>query len=90
MYLVAKAENIVCKVSGLGMGDNKWAVASIRPYVLHSIEAFGADRCIFATNWPIDWLWSSYDTLVDAYTEIVADFSHDEQVAMFSKNAEKL
>lgn len=31
MSLVAKAENIVCKISGLGMGDNKWTVASIRP-----------------------------------------------------------
>ena len=88
--LVAEADNILCKISGLGMGDNNWTVASIRPYVLQCIEAFGTDRCFFGSNWPVDWLWSSYDTLVDAYTEIIADFSHDDQVAMFSKNAEKL
>ena len=88
--LVAEADNILCKISGLGMGDNNWTVASIRPYVLQCIEAFGTDRCFFGSNWPVDWLWSSYDTLVDAYTEIIADFSHDDQVAIFSKNAEKL
>ena len=88
--LVAEADNILCKISGLGMGDNNWTVASIRPYVLQCIEAFGTDRCFFGSNWPVDWLWSSYDTLVDAYTEIIADFSPDDQAAMFSKNAEKL
>ena len=70
------------------MADNNWTVDSIRPYVLTSIETFGVDRCFFATNWPVDWLWSTYDELVDAYTEIIAGFSHDEQAALFSKNAE--
>ena len=90
MAMAAEASNIRWKISGLGMGDNNWTVASIRPYVLESIETFRVDRCFFATNWPVDWLWSSYDAVVDAYTEIVADFGHDEQVAMFSKNAEQL
>ena len=58
--------------------------------MLTSIETFGVDRCIFGTNWPVDWLWSTYDRLIDAYTEIVSDFSRDEQVALFSKNAENL
>ena len=88
--IAAGADNIRWKISGLGMGDNNWTVASIRPYVLESIEALGVDRCFFATNWPVDWLWSSYDAVVDAYTEIIADFSQEEQTAMFSKNAEKL
>ena len=90
MAIAAEADNMRCKISGLGMGDNDWTVASIRPYVLESIEAFGVDRCFFATNWPVDWLWSTYDAVVDAYTEITADFSRDQQVAMFSKNAETL
>ena len=45
---------------------------------------------LFASNWPVDWLWSSYDAVVDAYTEIVSGFSLDEKVAMFSKNSEAL
>ena len=88
--IAARAENIVMKVSGLGMGDHNWTVASIRPYVLHCIEAFGVERTIFATNWPVDSLFSDYDAVVDAYTEIVADFTLGGQEAMFSKNAEAL
>ena len=87
---LAEAENVVCKISGLGMCDWDWTVDSIRPWVLHCIEAFGPDRCMFATNWPVDRLFSTYDVLIDAYTEIIADFSDDEQAAMFSGNAERL
>lgn len=87
---LAEAENIVCKISGLAMTDNDWTADSIRPYVLHCIETFGPDRCIFATNWPVDWLWSSYDKVVDAYREITADFSDAERTAMFAGNSERL
>ena len=90
MAIAAEADNIRCKISGLGMRDNNWTVDSIRPYVLHCIETFGADRCFFGTNWPVDWLWSSYDAVVDAYTEIIAGSSGEEQAAMFSKNAEAI
>ena len=87
---VAEAENVVCKISGLGMVDHNWTAESLRPWVHECIEVFGPGRCFFATNWPIDRLFSTYEALVDAYTEIVADFSDDEKVAMFSGNAEKL
>ena len=90
MTVAAEPENTVCKISGLGMGDNRWTVASIRPYVLHCIEAFGIDRCIMGTNWPVDELFSNYDTVVDAYTEIIGNLSENEKVALFSKNAESL
>ena len=50
MAVAAEADNVRCKISGLGMGDNNWTVASIRPYVLHSIETFGVERCFFATK----------------------------------------
>ena len=72
------------------MGDNNWTVNSIRPYVLHCIETFGVDRCIFGTNWPVDSLWSAYDDDVVAYNEIIAGFTAGEKAAMFSQNAEAL
>ncbi len=90
MAIAAEPMNTICKISGLGMGDNSWTVNSIRPYVLHCIETFGVDRCIFGTNWPVDSLWSAYDDVVDAYTEIIAGFADGEKAAMFSKNAEAL
>ena len=90
MALVAEADSIRCKISALGMGDNDWTADSIRPFVMYCIETFGVERCFFASNWPVDWLFSTYDAVVDAYTEITAELSHDEQVALFSKNAEVL
>lgn len=87
---LAEADNAVCKISGLGMKDPAWTVESIRPLVLHCIEAFGVERCFFGTNWPVDRLFSSYPDVLNAYDAITADLSHDERVALFSGNAERV
>jgi predicted TIM-barrel fold metal-dependent hydrolase len=86
----AGAPNIVVKISGLGMCDNRWSVESIRPWVEACIEAFGTDRSFFGTNWPVDRLYSSYGDVVDAYAEIVSGYARGEQEALLSKNAERV
>lgn len=94
MAEIAEAPNVVIKISGLGMGEQmvgtNWTTESIRPWVLGCIEAFGVERSFFGTNWPVDKMYSDYAALVRAYREIVADFSVDEQRAMFSENAERV
>ena len=90
MRALARADNVVMKISGLGMMDRLWTVESIRPWVLGSIEAFGVDRVVFGSNWPVDRMFSSYPDLINAYAEIIAGFTKDEQTRMFSRNAEKL
>lgn len=87
---MANAPNVVMKVSGLGMRDPLWTVESIRPYVLGSIDAFGVERVVFGTNWPVDRLFSSYPDVINAYAEIIAPFSLDERIKMFSGNAERI
>ena len=62
----------------------------LRPWVLGCIEAFGADRVVFGTNWPVDRMFSSYPDLINAYAKIISGFAQDEQMAMFSGNAERL
>jgi len=89
MRVLAACPNIVVKISGLGMTDPKWTIESIRPFVLETIEIFGAERCMFASNFPVDSLFSSYDTLFDAYRSIVSDFSVSEQSMLFHDNAER-
>jgi predicted TIM-barrel fold metal-dependent hydrolase len=86
---LAEAPNVIVKVSALGMGDPRWTVESMRPLVLHCIETFGVQRTVFGTNWPVDRLFSSYPDVVNAYAEIIGEFSPDEQAAMFSRNAER-
>jgi len=87
---LAQAPNVVIKISGLGMCDPQWTADSFRPWVLTCIETFGVERSFFGSNWPVDRLYSSYGDVVDAFAEIISGFSHDEQVALFSGNAERI
>jgi predicted TIM-barrel fold metal-dependent hydrolase len=84
---LAEAPNVIVKISALGMGDPSWTVESSRPLVMHCIEWFGVERTIFGSNWPVDRLSSSYPDVINAYAELISDFSPDEQTAMFSGNA---
>ena len=70
-----RAPNMVVKISGLGMRDRNWTVDSIRPWILETIEIFGVDRCMFGTNWPVDRLYSDFDTLLGAFRQVIAGFS---------------
>jgi predicted TIM-barrel fold metal-dependent hydrolase len=88
---LAEVEHVAAKVSGFGMADNHWTIESIRPWVLHMIEAFGPNRIMFGTNWPVDILYATYMEQVDAYRSIIAEagFSRDEQEGMLYRNAER-
>jgi predicted TIM-barrel fold metal-dependent hydrolase len=87
---LARADNVTMKISGLGMMDRRWTVETIRRWVLGSIEAFGVDRVVFGTNWPVDRMFSSYPDVINAYAAIISGFTREEQIAMFSGNAERL
>jgi len=89
MKTLAQAPNVACKISGLGMGDWNWTTESIRPYVEEAIAIFGIERCMFATNFPVDKLFSSFDAILGAFKEIVRDCSYDEKRALFHDNAER-
>jgi predicted TIM-barrel fold metal-dependent hydrolase len=89
MLRLAAAPNVACKISGLGMGDWTWTTETIRPYVLAAIDAFGVDRCMFASNFPVDKLFSSYDAIFDAFKDITIAFSRAERRLLFHNNAEK-
>jgi predicted TIM-barrel fold metal-dependent hydrolase len=82
--------NVAVKISGLGMLDHHWTEDSIRPFVLATIDIFGVDRCVFASNFPVDRLMSDYDTLWNAFKAITAEFSESERAALFHDNAARL
>lgn len=85
---LAQAPNVACKLSGLLMVDHNWTIDSIRPWIETCIESFGPERCMFATNWPLDGLHGDYVGLINAYREIVKHYSADEQRSMFVTTAE--
>jgi predicted TIM-barrel fold metal-dependent hydrolase len=90
MKSLASAPNVFCKISGLGMGDWNWTTDSIKPFVLDAIDAFGTKRCMFASNFPVDKLFSTYDDVFNAFKTITRNFSDDERRALFHDNAERV
>jgi predicted TIM-barrel fold metal-dependent hydrolase len=87
---LAGFENVSIKISGLGMFDRYWTVDTIQPIVLHAIEAFSVERCMFGSNFPVDGMMSSYSRLWAAYSEITGCFSEKEREALFCTNAERI
>ncbi|MFQ6017595.1 MAG: amidohydrolase family protein [Kiloniellaceae bacterium] len=87
MRALAEPPNVAVKLSGLGMFDHNWTTDSIRPFVLETIGWFGVERCMFASNFPVDKLMGSYDELWKSFAEIAASFSEAEQRKLFHDNA---
>ena len=86
MRVLAGCPNIAVKISGLGMFDRQWTVGSIQPFVLETIDLFGIGRCMFASNFPVDRMMSSYDAIWNAFKEIAAPFSEGDRLRLFHDN----
>lgn len=90
MRMLARLPNVAIKISGMGFTHRPWAPEQIRPYVLEAIELFGADRAMFASDFPTDRLFGSFAAHLDAYAAITAAFSVGERRALFAGNANRL
>ncbi|MEQ1827484.1 MAG: amidohydrolase family protein [Pirellula sp.] len=82
--------NVVCKISGIVASAPKdWKPSDLEPVVNASIDHFGEDRIMFAGDWPVCLLRSSFEAWVNALKEIVGSRSDSFKAKLFSKNAEK-
>ena len=92
LVALAELEHVACKVSGFSTVDHDWSIVSLRPLVLTCIDAFGVDRIVFGTDWPVSGLFAPYFEQVDAYRSILAGagFDRSEQAKMLHRNAERL
>lgn len=84
---LAKNENVSIKISGLGQTDWQWTDQSMRRVIRDVLEVFGTSRSMFASNFPVDRAYSSFDALYRTYEKAVADLSEDEKHALFFENA---
>ena len=89
MRALAGSPHVSVKISALGMATPGWTAADIRPYVEGTIEIFGADRCMFASNFPVDSLTSDYTAIWSAYDEITSALPDSDRQMMFHDNAVK-
>jgi len=58
MRELARRPLVCCKLSGMvtEIGRPHWTVADLRPYVEVVLEAFGPERVLFGSDWPVCWL----------------------------------
>ncbi len=103
LQALGRLPNVFCKIGGLGMvyggfgfhllerplGSDQLAEVW-RPFILTGIEAFGPDRCIMESNFPVDKQACSYRVIWNALKKATADFSTDERKAMFHGVAQKV
>ena len=87
---VAAQPNVAIKISGLGQADKSWPVDDNRTIVRDTIAIFGVARCMFASNFPVDRLCTSYRALFDAFKAFVADRPPAEQRALLHDNAARI
>jgi predicted TIM-barrel fold metal-dependent hydrolase len=90
MRHLAGAPNVTVKISGLGQRGQSWSVASNRGIVLRVIDLFGVDRCMFASNFPVDSLCADFGTIFGGFETIVSDLDAAEQEALFAGNARRI
>lgn len=73
---LAERPRTVCKLSGLGMFEPGWSAQTIHPIVETCLEQFGAERCMFGSNFPVDSLTGSYEDIVSAYRQLIPSDWH--------------
>ncbi len=84
---LAELPNIVTKLSGFDMFDQRWTEQSLGNVVHRVIDRFGPERCLFGSNFPVSRLYRTYGELLGAYQRILSGFSLAERQAMFGGNA---
>jgi len=79
MKKLAAQANVYAKLSGLGTFIHRNDPAHIAWIVRETVSLFGAGRCLFGSNFPIEKLWTDFATLAVAYRQAAAPYSPQEQ-----------
>jgi predicted TIM-barrel fold metal-dependent hydrolase len=88
----AERPNVMVKISGVvAYADpENWTVGDLRPYVEHVIDAFGWNRVVWGSDWPVVTLGGHLAEWVGATHELIAGCSDDERTALLSGNARRI
>jgi len=89
MERMARAKNVVCKVSGIvaSARPEKWTADDLAPIINHTLSAFGPERVMFGGDWPVCTTIATYRQWVEALKTIVRQRPMDEQRKLFHDNA---
>jgi len=88
---LARRPHVSCKLSGMVTEANfhNWTIEDLQPYVETALEAFGPDRLLFGSDWPVCTVASSYKRWLDVVKQCTAGLTSDEQDKILGENAQK-
>jgi predicted TIM-barrel fold metal-dependent hydrolase len=87
---VAAYPNVALKISGLGQEGQPWTLQSNRQIIVDAVSIFGVDRCMFASNFPVDRLVAPLSTIFDGFRAAVSDRPALDRRKLFHDNAVRL
>lgn len=88
--LADMGDRVVCKLSGLAMPLGSMAPAAFEPWVADAIELFGTERCLFASNFPVDGMHGTLDQLWSTYSELTATLDDGDRDLLFAGTAKRI
>lgn len=90
MKKLARNRNVVSKLSAFGTFIHRNDPDHIAWMVAETVAIFGAKRCLFGSNFPIEKLWTDYPSLIGAFREAAATLSPAAQKAIFFDTARRV
>lgn len=88
MKELARHENVYCKLSGMitEADYGHWTPDQIHPYMYFILEAFGTERIMFGSDWPVCLVAGNYGEVLKLTTDFIAPLSSHEQKAIMGQN----
>jgi len=88
---IAQNPNVYCKISGMSTEANweSWTMDDLKPYLDLVVAAFGTNRIMFGSDWPVSLVASTYSKWLNTVQNYFNTFNLNEQEAFFANNAIK-
>lgn len=89
---LAAVPHVVCKLSGLvtEVAGWRWKAGDLRPFIDAALEAFGPQRLLFGSDWPVCLLAAEYDQVVGLCDQGLAGLSPAEREDIAGNNAARI
>jgi predicted TIM-barrel fold metal-dependent hydrolase len=87
MEALASCPNVWCKISGLTVKNQPWTLAVNGSVIRETIGMFGVERCMFASNHPVDGVKASWDWIFCQFKYVTAGLSWEDRARLFAGNA---
>lgn len=83
----AELPNTYIKVSGLGLPNTAWSIDDNREIIRTCIDVFGPERSMFASNFPVDGVCGSFDTIFSGFDVATRNYTDEDRDAVFRRTA---